>query len=68
MRLDLALGGIVSRRGFNVSTRAVTRRGVAELEAGNYEEALYYSSLHAANGDPRAQYTMGSACIEKVSL
>ena len=34
-------------------------RGFAELEAGNYEEALYYISLHAANGDPRAQYTMG---------
>ena len=34
-------------------------RGFAALEAGNYEEALYYISLHAANGDPRAQYTMG---------
>ena len=34
-------------------------RGFAALEAGNYQEALYYISLHAANGDPRAQYTMG---------
>jgi hypothetical protein len=28
-------------------------RGFAELEAGNYEEALYYISLHAANSSPR---------------
>ena len=34
-------------------------RGFAALESGNYKEALYYISLHAANGDPRAQYTMG---------
>jgi len=34
-------------------------RGFAALEAGKYEEALYYISLYAANGDPRAQYTMG---------
>lgn len=34
-------------------------RGIAALDAGRYDEALYYISLHAANGDARAQYTMG---------
>ena len=34
-------------------------RGFQALEAGKFDEALYYISLYAANGDPRAQYTMG---------
>ena len=34
-------------------------RGFQALEAGKCDEALYYISLYAANGDPRAQYTMG---------
>ena len=34
-------------------------RGFRALEDGRFDEALYYISLYAANGDPRAQYTMG---------
>ena len=34
-------------------------RGVAALDAGRYDEALFHISLLAANDDPRAQYTMG---------
>ena len=34
-------------------------RGFQALEAGKFDEALYYISLYAANGDPRAQYTIG---------
>ena len=34
-------------------------RGFAALDDGRYDEALYYISLYAVNGDPRAQYTMG---------
>jgi len=34
-------------------------RGFQALEDGRFDEALYYISLYAANGDPRAQYTMG---------
>ena len=34
-------------------------RGFRALEDGKFDEALYYISLYAANGDPRAQYTMG---------
>ena len=34
-------------------------RGFRALEDGRFDEALYYISLYAANGDPRAQYTIG---------
>jgi len=34
-------------------------RGMAALDAGRYDEALFHISLLAANDDPRAQYTMG---------
>ena len=34
-------------------------RGVAALDAGRYDLALFHISLLAANDDPRAQYTMG---------
>ncbi len=34
-------------------------RGFRALENGRFDQALYYISLYAANGDPRAQYTMG---------
>jgi len=34
-------------------------RGFRALEDGRFDEALNYISLYAANGDPRAQYTMG---------
>ena len=34
-------------------------RGFRALEDGKFDDALYYISLYAANGDPRAQYTMG---------
>ena len=33
--------------------------GIAALDAGRYDEALFHISLLAANDDPRAQYTMG---------
>ena len=34
-------------------------RGFRALEDGRFDEAPYYISLYAANGDPRAQYTVG---------
>ena len=47
-------------RGFVSNANASDyERGFAALDAGKYDEALYYISLFAANGDPRAQYTMG---------
>ena len=45
--------------GVSLSHASDYERGFAALEAGNYEEALYYISFHAATGDPRSQYTMG---------